>query len=151
MNVELLHEVFAVFLDGLDADAKFRRALLVGLALGNELEHFHLARGELLRFPGCVSGLAGGRWPEMAQPPANGGAEKGFPAMDFPDGPANFVGGSLLEQKALFRVHHAARRLGHHFERCEGAAGGNWPFALKNFAANWTGRFLNAGGHRDFI
>ena len=33
-----------MFLDGLDADAQFRRDLLVGLAFGNQLEHLHLAR-----------------------------------------------------------------------------------------------------------
>jgi hypothetical protein len=38
------HEVLPMFFDGLDADAEFRRGLLVGLAFGNQLEHLHLAR-----------------------------------------------------------------------------------------------------------
>jgi prepilin-type N-terminal cleavage/methylation domain-containing protein len=46
MNVEFLHDMLAMLLDGFDADVKFRGGFLVGLALGNELKHFHLARGE---------------------------------------------------------------------------------------------------------
>ena len=42
VDVELLHEMLTVLLDGLDADAEFGGRLLVGLALGNQLEHFHL-------------------------------------------------------------------------------------------------------------
>ena len=33
-----------MLLDGLDADAEFAGGLLVGLAFGDELEHFHFAR-----------------------------------------------------------------------------------------------------------
>jgi hypothetical protein len=43
MDVKLLHEMIAMFFNGLDADAQICRDLLVGLAFGNELEHFHLA------------------------------------------------------------------------------------------------------------
>jgi len=43
VDVELLHEMLAMFLHRLDADSEFRRGFLVGLALGNELEHLHLA------------------------------------------------------------------------------------------------------------
>ena len=45
VNVELLHEMLAMLLDGLDADAEFRRGLLVGLALGDDL--VVLGRGAL--------------------------------------------------------------------------------------------------------
>ena len=44
VDVELLHEMVPMLLDGLDADAKLRRDLLVGLAFGNQLEHLHLTR-----------------------------------------------------------------------------------------------------------
>ena len=50
VDVELFHQMLAMLLDGLDADAKFAGGLFVGLALGDELEHFHLARGELCDF-----------------------------------------------------------------------------------------------------
>ena len=43
VDVELLHEMIAMFFNSLDADAQICRDLLVGLAFGNELEHFHLA------------------------------------------------------------------------------------------------------------
>src|ERR1035437_6468791 len=45
VNVELLHKMFTMLLDGLDPNAKFRRGFLVGLAFGDQLQHFHLARG----------------------------------------------------------------------------------------------------------
>src|SRR5208282_1201804 len=50
VDVELLHEMLAMLLDGLHADAEFRRGFLVGLAFSDELEHFHLARSQLGRF-----------------------------------------------------------------------------------------------------
>jgi hypothetical protein len=43
VDIEFGHEMFPVLLDSFDADAKFRRGFLVGLAFGDELEHFHLA------------------------------------------------------------------------------------------------------------
>ena len=46
VDVELFHEVLAVFLDGLDADAEVVGGLLVGIALGDELEDFDLALGQ---------------------------------------------------------------------------------------------------------
>ena len=42
MDVELPHDMLAMFLDGLDINAEFRRHLLVGFAFGNQLEHFDL-------------------------------------------------------------------------------------------------------------
>src|SRR5579862_6730080 len=47
VDVEFQHEMLAMLLNSLDADAKFGSGFLVGLAFGNELEYFHLARGEL--------------------------------------------------------------------------------------------------------
>jgi hypothetical protein len=37
MNVEPLHEVLAMLLDGLETDAEFRRYSLVGFAFDNQL------------------------------------------------------------------------------------------------------------------
>ena len=37
---------FAVFFDRLDADARFHRSFLVGLAFGNEREHLRFARNQ---------------------------------------------------------------------------------------------------------
>src|SRR5271154_3045557 len=43
MDIELLHEMLAMLLHGLDADAENRCGHLVGLAFGDQLEHLHLA------------------------------------------------------------------------------------------------------------
>src|ERR1700677_4442991 len=83
VDVELLHEVLAVLLDGLDADAEFGRGFLVRPALGDELEHFHLARGEL---GGLFAEPPLAAWKfriETVEPPGNGGAEKCFSFFDF--------------------------------------------------------------------
>jgi len=50
VDVQFLHEMLAVFFDGLDADAEFRCDLLIGPAFGNELEYFHLARSQTGNF-----------------------------------------------------------------------------------------------------
>ena len=47
VDVELLHEMLPMLLDGLEANAQFHRRLLVGVAFGHQLEHFHLARRQL--------------------------------------------------------------------------------------------------------
>jgi hypothetical protein len=47
VNVELFHQMLPVFFDRLDADGEFRRDLFVGLALGDELQNFHLAGAEM--------------------------------------------------------------------------------------------------------
>jgi hypothetical protein len=44
VDVEFVHQLSAVFLHGLDADAQLRGGFLVGLAFGNQLQYFHLAR-----------------------------------------------------------------------------------------------------------
>ena len=53
VNVELVHEALAMFLDGLDTDVELVGGFLVGFAFGDQLEHFGLSRAE----PG--DGLAG--------------------------------------------------------------------------------------------
>src|SRR5438552_9510766 len=55
VEVELLHGVLAVALDGVEAHREEIGDLLVGLALGDELEHLALAIGELLE---VVPGVA---------------------------------------------------------------------------------------------
>src|SRR5450432_1809985 len=74
MDVELLHEMLAMLLDGLDADAEFRRCLLVGLALGDKLEHFHLARSQFGSLLLERSLAAGCRRIETVLTLGNGGA-----------------------------------------------------------------------------
>ncbi len=44
VDVEFLHEMVAMLLDRLCADAEFGRDLLVGFAFGDQLEHFRFAR-----------------------------------------------------------------------------------------------------------
>src|SRR5476651_342920 len=76
VDVELLHEMFAVLLDGLDADAQFRRGLLIGFSFRDELQHFHLARGHLDNFIFDLSRAVWRFWIETVMTPGNGGAEK---------------------------------------------------------------------------
>ena len=57
MNVQLVHDLLPVLLDGLDADAEFRGDLLVREAFRNELQHLRLARSQLARLLD-----AAGRW-----------------------------------------------------------------------------------------
>ena len=90
VDVELRHKMLAMLLDGLDADAEFPCDFLVGLALGNQLQHFHLARSQLGKFMNF--GVTGPLRVETVKMFGNGGAENRFPFMDFPDGPAHIVG-----------------------------------------------------------
>src|SRR5208282_5604917 len=76
VDVELLHEMLAVLLDGLDADAEFRRGFLVGLAFRNELEHLHLARSQPGRFFVAQARAAGRLQIEAIPTLGNGGNEK---------------------------------------------------------------------------
>ena len=43
VDVELLHEILAVFFHRLDADAKFRRGFFINVAFSNQLKHLCLA------------------------------------------------------------------------------------------------------------
>ena len=49
MDVEFLHQMLAVFFDGLDADAEFSRDLFVGRALRHKLQHLRFARAQVRR------------------------------------------------------------------------------------------------------
>src|SRR5208282_5977697 len=93
VDVELLHEMLAMLLDGLDADAEFRRGFLVGLALSDQLQHFHLARSQLGGFLLEQSHAAGRLRIETLATLGNGGAEKRVSFLDFPNRPTHFVGG----------------------------------------------------------
>src|SRR6266571_6359009 len=46
VNVQLVHELLPVFLDGFDADEQFAGDLFVGVAFGDQLQHFQLTRSE---------------------------------------------------------------------------------------------------------
>src|ERR1017187_1429409 len=95
VEVELAHDLLAMFFDGLDADAQFRGRFLVGFAFGNQLEHFHLARTQAgvaqLRPSGSIWGLA----IQLVKPPGNRRAEKRFSLLDLPNRLAPHVGGGL--------------------------------------------------------
>src|SRR5580658_7560602 len=92
--------MLAMFFNSLDADAKFRGDLLIGLAFGNELEHFHLARSQTGGFFVKLPRAAGWLRTETIEAKGNRGTEKCFPLVYFPDGPAYLVGRGLLEQKS---------------------------------------------------
>ena len=71
VDVEFLHEMLAMFFDGLGADAEFRRSFLVGLAFGDQLQHFQLARSQLGSFL-VEHSHAVGRWRmETIETPGN--------------------------------------------------------------------------------
>jgi len=40
VDVQFVHDFLAMFLDGLDAEAKLARDLFVGVAFGDKLQHF---------------------------------------------------------------------------------------------------------------
>ena len=50
VDIELCHEILPMFFDRFNADVEFRRSPIVGPALGNQLEHLHLARTQLGNF-----------------------------------------------------------------------------------------------------
>src|SRR5437867_2188799 len=63
MNIQFVHDLLPMFLHRLDADGEFGGDLLVGLALGNELEHLRFARsqvsaGRLFCRPSAHKGVA---------------------------------------------------------------------------------------------
>src|SRR5690349_18501871 len=83
VDAELVHNLLAMFLDGLDADAQFGRNLFVRAAFGDQLQHFGFARGQLV-------GAAAGRLTAderlaalIAQTFRDGRAEIGVAAMRF--------------------------------------------------------------------
>ena len=47
MNSQLAHQMSAVLLHGLDADAQLGSGLLVQVSLRDEPQHIHLSRGQL--------------------------------------------------------------------------------------------------------
>ena len=83
MDAQPVHESLAVSFDGLDADSQFGRDLLVGFALGDQLQDFRLAWGQQ------IGSLSDGhafdeRLAIMAHEPlANGRTEKGAALPDF--------------------------------------------------------------------
>src|SRR3990172_5978372 len=100
LGVELGHDVGAVRLDGLDADVELLGDLLVGGALGDELEHLALAGGEevvadaagvALQLPEVVGEVA----------VADAGAEVGVAAMDGLDAEQELVYLRLLDDVAV--------------------------------------------------
>src|SRR6185436_4626846 len=86
VNVELLHEMLTMFFYRLGADTEFRRGFLVGLAFGNELQHFHLARSQLDCFLAERPGAVGRRRMETTEPLGNRVTKEGFPAVHFANG-----------------------------------------------------------------
>ena len=44
VDVELVHDLLAVLLDGFDAESQFRSDLLIGKSLGDQLKHLGFAR-----------------------------------------------------------------------------------------------------------
>jgi len=50
VDIELAHEMLAMFVHRFETDAQFDRHLFVGLAFGNQLEHFQLTRTQARNF-----------------------------------------------------------------------------------------------------
>jgi len=75
MNIEFVHDLLAVLLNGFDADAEFRADFLVGKTIGNELEDLAFPGGEGAGIPRTAAGLDPLRKP-IVQTPGDGRAEK---------------------------------------------------------------------------
>ena len=58
VDVEFLHQMFAMFLDRFHTDAEIGSGFLIGFAFGDQLQHFHFARGQLnrpfVKLPGAI-------------------------------------------------------------------------------------------------
>ena len=100
VDVQLLHEMVAVFFDCLDADAKSSRDLLVGLAFGNPLEHFRLARTQAAALPLQLPRARRRFLFAVIKPFGNLRAEKRASGVDLPNCPGQNAGGGLFDQIA---------------------------------------------------
>ena len=76
MDVELAHEVLPMFVHRLEAHAQFCGDLFVGLAFGNQLEHLHLARTQLVSCLPTLPLSSGRLCLATGDAPGNGKAEK---------------------------------------------------------------------------
>ena len=100
VDLQLGHEVAAVLLDGLRAEVEVGGDSRVRVALGDELEDFPLAGGELIQRPEVREAQRGGH--ERGEDrPRYLRAEEGIAAADRPDGQEEFVGDRALEEVAF--------------------------------------------------
>ena len=101
VDTELFHHVLAVLLHRLDTDAQFVRGLLVGTALCNELEHFHLTGGQPGNVPVdpiSVSISISGRG-RLMKPAFDIRAEAALAAADASNGFGELGSGGVLQEK----------------------------------------------------
>lgn len=96
MEVEFFHDVLAVFFDGFDADAESGGDLFVGQALGDELEDFGFAFGELAPAGGAGGASRGRLFEVVVEPAGDGGAVEGAAAGDLADGAREGFGRGLF-------------------------------------------------------
>ena len=97
VDVEFRHNMLTMLFDGLEVDAEFRRGFLVGVTLSDQLQHFHLARSQLVEF--MNSTMIRPVQVETIKMLGNRRAEDHFPLKDFPNSLAYIMGGRLLDQK----------------------------------------------------
>ena len=82
-DVELVHQILAVFFDRLDADAQFSRYLLVGQAFGDQLKHLALAWSQI---GGALAGWVYIGYQLLAfETLGDGSAEKRLAFFHFPE------------------------------------------------------------------
>jgi len=100
MNFQFVHELLAVFFHRFDADEQFTGDLFVGVAFGDQLEHFRFTRGEPLA--DFLDGLASNKGlPVMIVLPfGDGGAEKGVAFPRFPNGRHQILPDGLFDEIA---------------------------------------------------
>src|SRR6266511_5452528 len=95
MDIEACHELRAEGLNGLDAEVEKEGNLCGGLAFGDQLQDFALARGEVRK----RVGLRGSTLEiTLHNPFRDRWAEISFPAADRLDGDVEFSGGGVFEQ-----------------------------------------------------
>lgn len=100
VDVQLFHQMPAMLLNSLDADAEFRRGFLVSLSFRDQLKHLGLAAGEQGRFL-----MREVRTPldwrmEPVETSGDRGTEIILPEVRYPDRLAHVVSGRLLEEKS---------------------------------------------------
>ena len=100
VDVQFRHEMLPVLVDRFEADTQFRRDLFVGLAFGNQLEHLHLAWTQPVDSLLELSPAARRLLIATGEALGDGGAEKRFSFMHFPNRRGQNMRGGLFEQKS---------------------------------------------------
>src|ERR1700757_79150 len=98
VDVEFVHDLLSMFLDGLDAQSEFGGDLLIGEALSNELEDFGFTKGQFGAGGFGLDSTGKGGAGAFAQALGNNRAKEGVALLDFTDGFGEVGGGGLFDE-----------------------------------------------------